>query len=93
MKKDLTVKEVSFKPINPTNKGLVGFASCVYGNISLRAIAVYKRPSLKEYRLVFPTKQDPKGNNIPIFFPIDQKTNQLLTKKIINTIKLNKEIK
>lgn len=80
---EIVVSEPVVIPVKPTEKGLLGFASCVVNNaISLNSIAIYSRPDGNSYRLVYPMKTLPNGKEINIFYPIDRKTSEIINKAI-----------
>lgn len=89
------ISEVKFYPIRPTDKGLIGFASCLFDNkLSLNSISVYTTPS-GDIRLVFPNKQLPNSKEINIFYPINTETYELIrvavNKKIEELVEKAKE--
>lgn len=88
------VSEVTFYPLRPNEKGLIGFATCLFDEkLSLSSIAVYTKPS-GELRLLFPTKQLPNGKVISIFYPIDKETHEIIKEAIIKKIeKLAEKVK
>jgi len=82
------ISEVTFYPIRPTEKGLIGFASCLFdGRLSLNSISIYTRPDGTDYRLLFPAKTLPNGREINIFYPVDSNTYEVIKKAVINKIK------
>lgn len=81
------ITEVSFYPIRPTEKGLVGFASVVFDDkLSLNSIAVYTRPDGSDYRLLFPSRQLPNGREIQTFYPINKETSESIKEAIVKKI-------
>lgn len=83
----VTISEVSFYPLRPNEKGLIGFASLTFDNkLSLQSIAVYTRPDGSDYRLLFPSKQLPNGREINIFYPINRDTSDLIKKAVVKKI-------
>lgn len=76
------IKEIQIVPIKPID-GLVGFASCVFGDsIYLGNIAIHTRPN-GGFRLVFPAK---KISNQLLFYhnPISKGVAEMLEKVIGN---------
>ena len=69
------ISDVTFYPIKPSPKGMIGFASCQFNNqLALHSIAVYTRPSGSGIRCVFPEKTLPNGLKINLFYPVNDKT-------------------
>ena len=69
---EIKIDQVVFYPIRPTSHGLIGFASCQFGNrLALNCIAVYTRPSGVGIRCVFPEKTLPNGLKVNVFHPIN----------------------
>ena len=81
----MKIKEICWYPIRPTEKGLTGFASLLYGKLSLNSIAVYTKPD-GSYRLLFPTKRLANGKDISSYYPIDNETYESIKKAIVNKI-------
>lgn len=84
---EIRITEVCVYPIKPTEKGLVGFASCLFDDkLFLHSIAIYTRPDGSGYRLLFPTKMLPNGKKISIFYPVNKNVGeaieQAITKKL-----------
>lgn len=82
------ISEVTFYPLRPTEKGLIGIASCLFDNkLSLNSISVYLTPS-GDIRLLFPDKVLPNSRKIHIFYPINNEIyeaiRQAIKKKIEN---------
>ena len=68
---ETVVTETTFYPIVPTEKGMIGFSSCLLdGKISLNSISVYLTPT-GDVRLLFPNKFLPNGREINIYYPIN----------------------
>ena len=68
------ITEVTFYPIKPTDKGLIGFCSCLFdGKLSLNSIAIYTQ-SNGNIRLVFPQTSLANGKVVNVFYPIDSTT-------------------
>jgi len=85
------ISEVTFYPIRPTDKGLIGFASCLFDNkLHLDSIAIYTTPD-GDIRLVFPNKVLPNSKEISLFYPIDQETYELIKEAVSNKIEELKE--
>jgi len=74
------IKEIQIVPIKPRD-GLVGFASCVFGDsIYLGNIAVHTRPD-GGFRLVFPAKKI--GSQLLFYHnPINREVSEMLEKAI-----------
>lgn len=83
---DIRISEVSWYPIKPTEKGLVGFASLRYCDLSLSSIAVYVKPD-GNYRLLFPDKALPNGKMLQVFYPVNNDTYELMLNAIVEKIK------
>jgi len=80
------IKEVTFYPIKPTEKGLIGFASCLFNDrLSLNSIAVYSTSS-GDIRLVFPDKILPNAKKIHLFYPVDNDTYEEIKQAIYRKI-------
>jgi DNA-binding cell septation regulator SpoVG len=78
------ISEVTFIPLKPNEKGLIGLASALYENaISLNCIGVYIRPD-GELRLVFPNKILPNGKEINIYYPINNEVYESIKEAVIN---------
>lgn len=76
------ITEEKFYPIRPTDKGLIGFASCLFdGKLSLNCISVYTTP-IGEIRLLFPNKILPNGKEINLFYPINKLTYETMRQSI-----------
>lgn len=81
------ITEVCFYPLRPNEKGLIGFASCLfYEKLSLNSVAVYTTPS-GDLRLLFPDKLLPNGKQINIFYPIRKEVYEEIRIAIVNKIK------
>ncbi len=91
-KKDKTmISEVTFYPLRPTEKGLIGFASCLFDNkLSLNSISVYLTPS-GDIRLLFPNKTLPNSKEINIFYPVNKETYELLKQAVAKKIEILSE--
>lgn len=80
------ISEVTFYPLKPDEKGLIGFASCLFDNkFSLNSIAVYTTP-IGDIRLLFPSKILPNGKEVNIFYPINKGTYELIKEAIAKKI-------
>lgn len=76
----MIISEVKIQPIRP-NDGLIGFASIVVnGGLYLGGIGIYCRPT-GGYRLTFPKK-----DNFNIFYPINQRTGQIIETAIFEKL-------
>lgn len=80
------ISEVTWYPIKPTEKGLIGFASLLFDTLSLNNIAVFLKPD-GGYRLVFPNKVLPNGKEIDLYYPIDNETYENIKNAIAEKIK------
>ena len=81
------ISNVSWYPIKPTEKGLIGFAALLFNDtLSLNSIAVYLK-SDGGYRLVFPNKVLSNGKEIDIYYPTDNETYELIKTAIADKIK------
>ena len=73
------VTDVSFYPIKPSPKGLIGFASCLFNDqLALHSIAIYTRPTGDGIRCVFPAKVLPNGLTINLFYPTNDETRKAI---------------
>jgi len=80
---EIVITEPVVIPTKPTEKGLIGFASCLFADsLSLNSIAIYTRPDGNGYRLVYPAKTLPNGKLINIFYPINKETAEAIDKAI-----------
>ena len=80
------ISEVRFYPICPTDKGLIGFASCLFdGKLSLQSISVYTTLS-GDIRLVFPNKRLPNSKEVNIFYPINRTTYEEIREAVVKKI-------
>jgi stage V sporulation protein G len=81
------ITEVTFYPLRPNEKGLIGLASLLFdGKLSLNSIAVYTRPDGSDYRLLFPSKRLPNGKEINLFYPVDRQTYQAIKDAVIGKL-------
>ena len=81
------IKNITFYPIRPTAKGLIGFSSLLYNSeIHLDCIAVYLRPEGGRVRTLFPQRTLPNGKVSNVYYPIDkcltEEINEAVYKKI-----------
>ncbi len=80
------ISEVCFYPLRPNEKGLIGFASCLFdGKLSLNSIAVYTTLN-GDIRLVFPNKLLPNSKEISLFYPINAETYNLIKEAVVKKI-------
>ncbi len=80
------ISEVTFYPLRPSEKGLIGIASCLFdGKISLNSISVYLTPT-GDIRLLFPDKVLPNSKRISIYYPIGKDTYEVIKKGIVQKI-------
>ena len=80
------IKEVTWYPLRPNEKGLIGFASCLFDNkLSLNSISVYLTPT-GDIRLLFPNKILPNSKEIPIFYPINKETYEIMRQAVLKKI-------
>lgn len=80
------ITEVSFYPLRPNEKGLIGFAFCLFnGALALNSISVYTTPD-GDIRLLFPRKILPNSKEINIFYPIDKETYEAIKEAVIKKI-------
>jgi len=76
------VSEVEIVPVKAVN-GLVAFASCVLDDkLYLGSIAIYTRLNSEGYRCVYPTKKLPNGQQLQIYYPINQEANQVIEQAV-----------
>jgi DNA-binding cell septation regulator SpoVG len=86
MNQTIAITELTWYPIRPTEKGLIGFAGLRYGNIVFaQSIAVYITPT-GEYRLVFPERVMPNGKSSNICYPIDKQTYNAMLEAVTRKI-------
>ena len=80
------IKEVTWYPLRPNEKGLIGFASCLFDNkLSLNSISVYLTPT-GDIRLLFPNKILPNSKEIQIFYPINKETYEIMRQAVLKKI-------
>ena len=81
------ISNVTFYPLRISEKGLIGFASCLFDSkLHLDSIAIYTTPD-GDIRLVFPDKILPNSKKINIFCPINKETYNLLKEAVAEKIK------
>ena len=72
--KRISIKEATFIPLKPDQKGLIGLASVLYDeSLSLNCIGVFIRPD-GELRIVFPNKILPNSKEVNIYYPVNSRT-------------------
>ncbi len=88
------ISEVVFYPLRPTEKGLIGIASCLFDQkLSLNSISVYLTPT-GNIRLLFPNKILPNSKEINIFYPINKETYEDIREAVAKKIEeLNEKAK
>lgn len=70
------VTEIEIVPVKAEN-GLVAFANCVLDNkFFLGNIAVYTRLNARGFRCVYPTKKLANGQQIQLYYPINQEVSR-----------------
>ena len=80
------ISEPIWYPIRPTEKGLIGFFSCLFdGKLSLNSIGVYLTPT-GDYRLLFPNKRLLNGKEISIYYPINNETYEMILEVVVKKI-------
>lgn len=80
------ITEASFYPLRPNEKGLIGFASCLFnGALALNSISVYTTPN-GDIRLLFPHKILPNSKEISIFYPINRETYDAIKEAVVKKI-------
>ena len=68
------ISEVTFYPIKPTEKGLIGFSTCIFDEkIFMSSISVYTTLG-GDIRLLFPNKSLPDGKDVNVYYPINKET-------------------
>lgn len=82
------INSVSYYPINPTSKGLIGFAALTIDNkLALNSIAVYTKPDGQDIRLLFANKVLKNGAEVSIVHPIDAITYNEIKQAVSEKIK------
>ena len=81
---ELRISEIQIIPIKP-KEGLVAFASCVVNKaLYFGNTAIYTSPSIQEgFRLVYPVKILPNGEEIHCVHPINKEAGEAILKEII----------
>jgi len=76
------IDEVTFYPVRPSERGLIGFAGCLFDNkLSLNCISVYLTPN-GDIRLLFPDKTLPNSKQINIFYPVNKETYEIIKQAV-----------
>lgn len=76
--KHTKITEIELVPVKADN-GLVAFANFVLdGKLFLGNIAVYTRLNGRGFRCVYPTKKLANGQQIQLYYPINQQTSQAI---------------
>ncbi|MFC1807976.1 hypothetical protein ACFL0T_06395 [Candidatus Omnitrophota bacterium] len=71
--KKTKVAEVTFYPLHPNQKGVIGIASCVFDDkLKLDCISVYTLPDGSDFHLAFPTLSLPHGKIVNVYYPINR---------------------
>ena len=91
---ETVVTETTFYPIKPTEKGLIGFCSCLIdGKISISSIAVYTTPSAN-IRLLFPSKKLPNSKEIQVVYPVSKPVYEAIKESVKKKIEsLNEDVR
>jgi len=80
----IVIREATFLPLKPNEKGLIGIASVVYNNsLCLNCISVYSRLN-GDLRLLFPVKILPNSKEINVYYPINNETYEVIKKAIVD---------
>jgi len=80
------ITEVTFYPLRPNEKGLIGIASCLFnGKLVLNSISVYTTPN-GDIRIIFPNRTLPNSKQINTYHPVNKQTYELIRKAIIEKI-------
>jgi DNA-binding cell septation regulator SpoVG len=89
-----TISQVTFYPLRPTEKGLIGIAGCLFDNkLFLNSISIYLTPT-GDIRLLFPNKILPNSKEINIFYPVNNETYEVLKQAVAKKIQeLSKKAK
>lgn len=86
MTNGVIVECLSFFPVNPSPKGLIGFASVRFnGQLILNCIAVYTRPA-GGIRCLFPIGSLPNGLQVTAYHPTSKEVTEKLNFAIENKI-------
>ena len=79
----MEISEIRLTPIKP-RQSLVAFASCVVDKqFYFGGIGVHCDLTNQSWRLVFPTKKFPNGEEVPLYHPINRQTYDQIQKAII----------
>ena len=79
---EIVINEVTFYPIRPTEKGLIGFANCTFDNkLSLNSISVYTSLT-GDIRLLFPDKVLPNSKRISVYYPVNRQTYDVIKEAV-----------
>jgi len=93
MTNDPIVECLSFFPVNPSPKGLIGFASVRFnGQLMLNCIAIYTRRE-GGIRCLFPVGSLPNGLQVTAYHPVTKEVTQKMISAIETKIKnLNQNV-
>lgn len=82
----IDITETTFYPIRPTDRGLIGFAACIFANkLALNSISVYTRPD-GDIRLLFPEKILANGKRLNVFYPITREAYEVIRAAVKNKV-------
>lgn len=85
------INEVTYYPIKPTDKGLIGFSSCLLDEkIALSSISVYLTPS-GSIRVLFPNKYLPNGKEVSLYYPINKEVYESIRQAVANKVEAVRE--
>lgn len=80
----MEITEITIFPIKPTDKGLIGLASCTIDDkLSINSIGIFTRLNGEGLRIAYPTKQLPNGKVVNCVYPINADTGKAIEKAII----------
>ncbi|NQS89034.1 septation protein SpoVG family protein [Patescibacteria group bacterium] len=80
------ITETTFYPVSISEKGLIGFAACLFDDkLSLSSISVYTTPS-RDIRLLFPEKTLINGKKLNVFYPINKETYESIRQAVKSKI-------
>jgi len=81
---DIRVSEINIIPVKP-KKGLLAFCSFVINDaLYIRDIAIYNSLNSKYgYRLVYPARKLPSGDNINVLHPISREADEAILKEVV----------
>ena len=90
---DTLIEEVTFYPVKPSEKGLIGFSTCLFEKrLALNSIAIYTQGN-GNIRLVFPNTFLSNGKKINVFYPINGETYEAIRQAIAKKIEtVTKEV-